>query len=503
MDVMQLVCIKPDPGEDAPLKPSILSATKSILLQCVSTLLFLPLSLAFLPLYIIGLIIWGRPPTVSPWSRFYRYFTATWTEGKPEEGIPFTNRILIFIIVFDYLVKSPIKGVGWFLDEILYPSYHKCEIKDPLFFISGARSGTTQMAEYLQDDEENFIAPMMVEGMFPYIWAWKLIAPVLKMMGLRKYFEIHPVFRGEIKKRHKSFFKTETWDVALGLGHMIVLSFNLGASFFKWGLPNAALKEQSVDREFCKIFVELNDCIMKKVMYHRGLPKQRMFIKTHLLIVAKELEQRYDGAKFLTMVWEPTGRFCSGMNFLKVVSAEGSLKRQFGLFPATWRVVRDFIIESQIHYCEEEMIFYDQSAKNKLAISFNTYVKNLAGTLQRVYSFLNISMSAKLLSKAAALQKSSHDRTKRRTTYDPKYNRSLSSLGIDEEKLKEYLSDYINWMNKLECIYAALDSSDTMVQENQAGDRAENSADIISQVLCDGARYTLAMHFHTSCMYDV
>ena len=90
------------------------------------------------------------------------------------------------------------------------------------------------------------------------------------------------------------------------------------------------------------------------------------------------------------------------------------------------------------------MIFYTRSkenTRNKLAISFDTYVKNLADTLQRVYSFLNIPMSAELLSKAAALQKTSHDRTKRRSTYDPKYNRSLSSLGVDEEKLKEYLSD--------------------------------------------------------------
>ena len=449
MDVIQSVCIKPDPGEDAPLKPSILSATKSILLQCVSTLLFLPLSLAFLPLYIIGLIIWGRPPTVSPWSRFYRYFTATLTEGKPEEGIPFTNRILIFFIVFDYLVKSPIKGVGWFLDEILYPSYHKCEIKDPLFFISAARSGTTQMADYLQDDEENFIAPMMVEAMFPYIWAWKLIAPVLRMTGLRPPIMI---IEEEVKKRHNpNFFKTGTWEVALGLGHMMLFSFNLGASFFKWGLPNAALKEQPVDREFCKIFVELNDSIMKKVMYHRGLPKQRMFIKTHLLLVARELEQRYDGAKFLTMVRDPIERFRSYANFLKVVSAKGPMKAS--IFPVTWRVVRDWVIETQTCCCKEEMIFYDQSeenTKNKLAISFDTYVKNLAGTLQRIYSFLNIPVSAELLTKATALQKSSHDRTKRKTTYDPKYNRSLSSLGVDEEKLKEYLSDYINWMKSLE-----------------------------------------------------
>jgi len=59
-------------------------------------------------------------------------------------------------------------------------------------------------------------------------------------------------------------------------------------------------------------------------------------------------------------------------------------------------------------------------------------------------------MSVKILSKAAALQKSSHDCTKRKIAYDPKYNRSLSTVGIDEEKLKEYLANYINWMNKLE-----------------------------------------------------
>ena len=440
-----------DVVEDTPLRPSISSATKSILLQCVSTLLFLPLSLAFLPLYIIGLIIWGRPPTVSPWSRFYRYFTATFTEGKPEEGIPFTNRILIFIIIFDYLVKSPIKGVGWFLDEIFYPSYHKCEIKDPLFLVSAMRSGSTQLASYLEDDEENFIAPMMVEAMFPYIWAWKLIAPILKMIGLKKYFDVPPpIFGEEMKKRHTSnFFKTETWELAVGLGHMTVLSVSLGASFCKWGYLFSSLKEQPVDREFCKIFVELNDCIMKKVMYHRGLPKQRMFIKTHLLIIARELEQRYDGAKFLTIMRNPVERLRSSVNFAKVGSADGPMQKAYNVFPMTWRVARDWIIETQICYCEEEMIFYNQS-ENKLAISFDTYVKNLAGTLQCVYLFLKIPVSAELLSKAAALQKSSHDHTKRRNAYDPKYNRSFSSLGVDEEKLKNFLSDYINWMNKLD-----------------------------------------------------
>ena len=133
MDI-QSMCNKTVLVEDSP-KPSNLSAAKSILLQCISTLLFLPLSLACLPLYIIGLFIWGRPPTIAPWSRFYKVVIATLTEGKPEKEITFMNRILILAIIPDNFVKSPIFGVGWYLDEVFYPAYHKCKIKDPLFFV--------------------------------------------------------------------------------------------------------------------------------------------------------------------------------------------------------------------------------------------------------------------------------------------------------------------------------------------------------------------------------
>ena len=448
--MIQLMCGKNDLVEDTPVKPSILSASKNILLQGASTLLFLPPSLACLPLYIIGLFVWGRPPTISPWSRFYRYFVAALTEGKPEEGIPFTNRLLILMIIFDFMVKAPIIGVGWFLDEIFYPSYHRCEIKDPLFFISAGRSGSTQLANYLEDDTENFLAPMMIEAMFPYIWAWRTIAPILRTFGFKKYFEAPSYFFGEeMRKRHNgNLFKTDTWEVALGPTHMIFLTYNLGTSFMKWGLLASALKDQPVDRDFCKIFLEFNDCIMKKVMYHRGLPKQRIFIKSHLLIVARELEQRYDGAKFLTLIRDPVGRFCSITNFMKVVSADGPMERYFNVFPMTWRVARNWTIETQICYCEEEMIFYNRS-DNKLAISFDTYTKNLTSTLQHVYSFLNIPISPEIISKAAALQKSSHNHANKKNAYNPKYNRSLSSLGVDEQKLKEHLSNYINWMKKL------------------------------------------------------
>ena len=207
-------------------------------------------------------------------------------------------------------MKSPITGVAWFLDEVFYSSYHKCEIKDPLFFISAPRSGSTQLADYLEDDNDNFLAPMVIEALFPYIWAWRMIAPILKMIGLKKYFEdSSSLYSEEVKKRHNSsLFKTDSLEASLGVTHMVALSCNLGVSFMKWGFLSSAQKEQPVDREFCKIFIELNDCVIKKVMFHRGLPNQRIFIKSHMLIVARELEQRYYGAKFLTVVQDPIER---------------------------------------------------------------------------------------------------------------------------------------------------------------------------------------------------
>ena len=442
--------------EDQPLKPSIFSALITMLFQCIASLLWIPLSIVCVPLYLPGLIIWGRPPTIPSWSRFYRYFTATWTEGKSEDSIPLANRILVFQIILDVIIKSPINGVCWFLDELLYPSYHNTDIKDPVFIISAMRSGSTQLIEYIGEDKDNFIVPMVIEGLFPYIWVWRLVLPSCKILGIDRHMEARFLSGSseEIRKRHNiDLYKSDTWEVILGSGHLLTfLCQYLGCSFFKWGFVFSALKNHPVDKQLCKCFVDVNDCIMKKVMYHRGLPMQRLVIKGHCLFAAKYLEKNYQGSKFITTVRDPIARIQSLVNYTKVKASNAAPRRLLGLFPLTWRVARDWTVETAISYCEEEMLFYNQSeenTKNKLAISFTSYVNNLTGTLQNIYSFLNIPLPVEVLSKAFSLQSSTHNRAKRKSTYDPKYNRSLSSLYVDEDKLREHLTDYINWMKEL------------------------------------------------------
>ena len=431
--------------------PRLLNVMVNIIIWCTTVLLWLPISVAFLPLFVLGLYIWGLPPIISPMSRFFKYFTAVFTEGKSEKTIPFSNRVIAFLIVFSILMKAPINGTFWYIDELLYPAYHQVNIREPLFFITGARSGSTQLANYLENDKDNFIAPTSGEGIYPYIWMWKFMVPILKRFALNKEHMVRDrLFGSEVRKRHNfSLVNTETWDVIAGNWHFIYVSWYLGIDFMKWGFPFALCAEPT-DDQYLNSFYQFTTSIMKKVLHHRGRPSQRMLVKGHFLIAANGLQQRFPDAKFFTVVRQPLDRFQSFINFMATVSADGPPRRQFLLSPIPWKVIREFVIHTQISYCKEEMLFYDHSDDKKLAIPFTMYVNKLNDTLQIIYSFCNIRVPTLTMSNAITAMKTTHDRTNRKASYNPKFNRSLSDLGIDEEKLKEHLTRYTQWLETLD-----------------------------------------------------
>jgi len=433
-------------------KPNLKAALLHILFKCFTNLLGLILSIPCLPLFLLGLIVWGLPPTIPNWFRFYKYFIAVFTEGKPKENIPFTNRVLLFLIFFNALVNVPINGLFWFIDELVYPSYHKVKIDEPVFMISAPRTASTQVCHYLESDTENFITPKVAESLFPYIWVWKLIVPALKKLGMKQeYLLALRLFRGQASMRHEfKLNRSDTWDGLVQSWHFSVFSWYLGYSFMTWGFSYAKLDEP-IDEDFQKSFVPFTDCVMKKIAYCRGSPNQHMLIKGHFLLITRMLEERYPKARFFVIVRHPVERICSFINLLKVVSMDGPYKLVHGLFPVMWRVIRDYAIRTQVPYCEQEMLFYKKEpANNKLVIPFTMYVNNLRATLQRVYSFCNIPIPDDVLSNAIRAQSTTHDRTKYRASYDPNFNKSLASLGVNETKLKEHLNEYIAWINTLD-----------------------------------------------------
>ncbi|XP_065900383.1 uncharacterized protein [Dysidea avara] len=434
--------------EDDHHRPKFIPTLWNILLCCVTTSLWLIISVACLPLFLLGLLIWGLSPTIPVPSTFWNYFIATFKQGKLEENIPFTNRVLLLLIYCDILVKVPVNGVCWYIDELLYPSYHKVNIDEPVFMITAPRTGSSQLCQYLEDDYENIIAPTVGEGLFPYIWMWKILVPVIKTLGkehcLIRHFD---VVGTEAKRQHNSsLFKSATFDDLARSWHFEIYSWYLGSSFLIWAFSYVELG----DKDYQRNFVPFTNCLMKKIVYYRGKPKQRVLLKGHFLLNARKFEQQYPTAKFFVSLRNPLDRMCSYANLEKVLVDDGPYKIKYGLFPTTWRVIRDYVIYTQIPYCEQEMLFYKDPANNKLVIPFTMYVNNLSATLQCIYSFCNIPIPDDVVSSAIRLQNTTHNYRYKRKQIDCRYRRTLTSLGVNEAELRKRLSEYIEWISKFE-----------------------------------------------------
>jgi len=385
---------------------------------------------------------------IPTWSSYCYYFTAVFNEGKPEENIPITNRIIVFLIVLGSLIKTPVNGLCWYIDEVMYSAYHKIDIEEPVVMITALRSGSTQLRDYLLDDTKNFIAPTVFEGMLPYIWVWKLILPIFVGLGLQDYFKNNSLFGKEATKRHRfMMLKSESCGGMLRSWRFGFCNYSLGLSFMNWAFSNARLQEP-LDEDFARSFMPFTNCMIKKVMYCRGKPQQRVLLKEHFIMHAKNFELQYPKAKFFVTLRNPMDRFHSHINFLKVLSEEG--KTMQGVSPATWRVVRDHVIQTQVPYCEQEMSFYKIPADNKLVIPFTMYVNNLSATLHHIYSFCDVPIPDDVMSNAVRVQQSTHNFSKHKASYDPKFNKSLASLGVNEEKLRVHLSEYNEWINNME-----------------------------------------------------
>ena len=92
-------------------------------------------------------------------------------------------------------------------------------------------------------------------------------------------------------------------------------------------------------------------------MYYCGNSKQRILTKGHFVVSASTFEQQYLKGKFFSVVRNPLDCISSYINLLKSAVEDGPGKKIYGLYPATWKVLRDHVIRTQVSFCEQKMSF--------------------------------------------------------------------------------------------------------------------------------------------------
>ncbi len=389
------------------------------------------------PLYGVLRLFLRRPPFIPSWRQFRRYAGRLLVEQAPPPGISVSRRIRILLDLGRAWLMLPPLALCWFLDDLLYGrALRKTPIIRPLFEISGARSGSTQLARYLEDDP-NIVTPSVLQCTFPFVWLWKLapltIGRFITHEQVRRHFE-RALPPGFYQRHELDPFRTDTFEVIMFMTHLMQYSSLLGPEMMMSDLSHR--KVQAHNREIWEgDLVDLIDALGRKVLYHAGpTPEGKprtLMVKGHFLASAPALERRFPDASFLTMVREPDKRLQSCINYLRV--SPPLLK----LGPTPWGWLVHFFMEGEAEYCVLEMAWYTaQTGSRKCVLRFDDYIRDLEGAMTKVYrECFDIT---ELPPHVPIVHAKRH-----RTNY--MIDRSLEQLEVDVVQYRARLAPYYAW----------------------------------------------------------
>ncbi|KAL7527602.1 hypothetical protein ACHAXR_005185, partial [Thalassiosira sp. AJA248-18] len=312
----------------------------------------------------------------------------------------------------------------------------------PLFVLSAYRSASTEMARTLASDTRRFVAPNAIMCAFPYLWLWKLVTWIVGDDSGITTDEangyLNKNFSKESLERHdNNHFAIDTFDGYFLSSHLNGLAFRFGPEVIVKEFNSAQFEDHN-QYLFEHCFVEHVDRIARKTLHFNGMTSssrdKTFLLKGHFLLSATALQKKYPDARFLAVLRDPLDRLKSGINHMAVNATlwQGKQPR--------WDWLTESFQQIEVSYCEREMEWYNNGSngdhKYRLAVKFESFVKNFGKTMKGIYHDL---LEEEILPNFVPPSKVS----KRYTI-----NQSLQELGVNEAGLKLQLVEYYAWAKK-------------------------------------------------------
>jgi len=428
---------------DQPANP----AASLVVIKFIQLWIALIINLPLLPLHLLGVYIFDRPPIVPRLSQFARYLELCFTADPSDPCRTPRARLYIAILLTTKAVCIPIWGLAWYLDEILYGrhlSKPSNDIVRPIFVISGGRSGSTQITRYIETDPR-VEAPNILQCMMPFLWLWRLVEVTLGRVVTPEYVteKIKSILPPEALERHEMDpFKADTFDATIWSFHFNSRALALGPDIAHQDMNFARINV--LDSYLAKDFGRLVDRLGRKHLSFRRLQgravcnEPRLFIKGHFLWAGDELENRYPDSTFVTVVRNPAARLQSAINYMRVQPGDPGL----GLDP--WQWLSSWLRRSEADYCCMEMEWYSKNSSEsatRCVVTFDDFKSDLQKCMLKVFKSCDL-MSEKDATCLPEYLPRKHPERKR---HGYTVNKSLKDLDIDETEIQTELADYIAW----------------------------------------------------------
>lgn len=389
------------------------------------------------PLYLGLRAVYGRPPHVAPLRVHLRWLRAAL---RRHPALPLRAQLLVVLGLLASMVSVPLPGLAWLLDELLEgAALDEVHIVAPIFELSAARSGSTQLAHILEEDPR-VVSPSLARMLVPYRWAWRiarrpLVARHLLPRAEAAFLGLLPaeyIARHELDLRHTDTF--EVWFYGQRGGGLVpylgeqTMTEEFGAHA---STPaSAPLWEEDL--------VNYLQRLGQKLLLDLGpaAGPRHLMVKGHFLASAPALAARFPDARFVTVLRAPLPRLQSCLNFMRLQPGDPALP------PRPWAWVRHFGLGAQVPYNElERRWFTAAGGPVRVALPFRRFVDDLPGALLLVFGAI---FGDKEL--APHLPREHAPRERERYAI----NHSLEELGVDAAAVEAASADFTRWMRALE-----------------------------------------------------
>mmetsp|Transcript_35567 Transcript_35567/g.93353 ORF Transcript_35567/g.93353 Transcript_35567/m.93353 type:complete len:513 (+) Transcript_35567:52-1590(+) len=396
------------------------------------------LSLLVLPMYLLGLIFYGRSPTAMPLSQ-----ALLWVGFFCEHGYNHSGPYMLLQIAVK-VTMIPSIGCFWYLDNIINRGWDK-KLYRPIFMISAGRSGSTETGRLIAESH-GVVSPAAVQLAFPLIILWNKLLGEFRKDPVKMHGAVLPGMydqtriASEFATRHEiNLLETDTAEPIFGSFYQFTQFMAEGGDelyCMQWSQPDKRLNPT-----FWNDFTDYLLAVMKKTVYYeKGSPTTRCFVKGHFVGVGADIEARCPDASFVTSVRPADARAESYINhlynFLTNCNEEMCPYHR-------WPTLARAGTAIEVLYTESEARFYlEKGAKTKRVIyNFTDFTNDPNGTLKAVLEEIGLQFDAEKAEKAVSKMMEAR---KHRPIYQ--IDRKLEELGVSRKYLMEIQTPVIDSM---------------------------------------------------------
>ncbi|MDG2305915.1 MAG: sulfotransferase [Candidatus Binatia bacterium] len=344
------------------------------------------------------------------------------------------------ILLIAVPLVSTFHAICFFLDGILFPGLWKTEIKEPIFVVGHARSGTTLVHRLLSADEGRFSVFLLYEMYFPSLLQKKVIRGVAAFD--RKFLGgmLERRVRAWEDKHYAAVRKVHQMGLTEAEEDDIVLYYSLASGFWITKMPYMGdIDFYSVDKwsekKRWRLMGFYKECVRRQIYLNGGdkvhLSKNPVFAGRVAALI-----ETFPDARIVTTMRNPYETIPSLLKLLK-----SSWRRMGWEDERTARCLRFLANQSFETYMHPLEVLENSPATRGAVVDYREATTDVSAAIQRLYGDLGMEMSDEY---RAYLD----SQGKRENKHRSGHTYSLEEFGLEADEIRTRLSvlfDRFDW----------------------------------------------------------